>query len=72
MLFQKDYYLISLIEEILIQYKDVKYFTKIDKCQTFYQIGIFEDLDEFTTFLTRFSIFKYLIILFNLFNKPVF
>ena len=69
---KKNRYLISLIKETLAQLEGVKYFTKIDICQAFYQIRIFEDLEELTTFLIRYGAFKYLVILFSLCNGLVF
>ena len=41
----------------------------IDIYQAFYQIRISEESEEFTTFLTTFGIFKYLVIQFGLYNK---
>lgn len=41
---KKDYYLIPLIKKILVQFKNTKYFIRIDICQVFYQIIIFEEL----------------------------
>ncbi len=69
---KKDHYLIYLIEETLTQLEDAKYFTKIDIRQAFYQIKMFEDLEELTTFLTRFGKFKYLVIVFSLYNDLAF
>ena len=67
---KKDYYLIPLIEETLAQLKGAKYFTKIDICQAFYQIRMFEDSEKLIIFLTRFGIFKYLVMIFGLCNGP--
>ena len=67
---KKDRYLILLIEEILAQLEGAKYFTKIDIRQAFYQIRMFEDSEELTTFLTRFGAFKYLVMPFGLCNGP--
>ena len=67
---KKDCYPIPLIEETLAQLEGAKYFTKIDIRQTFYRIRISEDSEELTTFLTRFSVFKYLVMLFGLYNGP--
>ena len=67
---KKDCYPIPLIEETLAQLKGAKYFTKIDIRQAFYQIRIFKDSEELTTFLTRFGVFKYLIMPFGLYNSP--
>ena len=69
---KKDHYLIPLIEKTMVQLEDAKYFTKIDIYQAFYQIRMFEDSKKLTTFLTRFDILKYLIMLFNLCNSPAF
>ena len=65
---KKNRYLISLIKEILAQPKNAKYFTKINICQAFYQIKMSENSEKFTTFLTRFDLFKYLIMPFGLCN----
>ena len=67
---KKDCYLIPLIEETLAQLEGAKYFTKIDIRQAFYQIRMSEDLEELTTFLTRFGAFKYLVMPFGLCNGP--
>lgn len=67
---KKDHYLISIIEETLAQLKGIKYFTKINICQAFYQIRMPKDLKKLTTFLTRFGVFKYLIIPFCFYNRP--
>ena len=67
---KKDRYPISLIEERVAQLEGAKYFTKIDICQAFYRIRMSKDSEEFTTFLTRFGIFKHLVMPFGLFNSP--
>ncbi len=67
---KKNRYLIPLIEETLAQLKGAKYSTKIDICQAFYRIRMSEDSEELTTFLTRFGVFKYLVIPFGLCNGP--
>lgn len=69
---KKNYFLILLIEETLAQLEGAKCFTKIDIYHAFYQIKIFEDSKKLTTFLIRFDAFKYLIILFGLYNKSGF
>ena len=68
---KKDYYPIPLIEKILAQLEDAKYFTKIDICQAFYLIKMSKDSEELTTFLTRFGAYKYLIMPFDLCNGPI-
>ena len=66
---KKDQYPIPLIEETLAQLEVAKYFTKIDIYQTFYRIRMSEDLEKLTTFLIRFSVFKYLVMPFGLCNR---
>ena len=68
---KKDYYPIPLIEETLAQFKDAKYFIKIDICQAFYQIKMSKDSEKLITFLTKFDTFKYLVMPFGLCNGPV-
>ena len=68
---KKDCYPIPLIEETLAQLEGVKYFTKIDIYQAFYQIRMSKDSEELTIFLTRFDAFKYLVMPFGLYNWPV-
>ena len=67
---KKDRYPIPLIEETLAQLEGAKYFTKIDIRQVFYRIRMSEDSEELTTFLTRFGVFKYLVMPFGLCNGP--
>ena len=69
---KKDQYPITLIDKTLAQLEGAKYFTKIDIQQAFYQIRMIEDLEELITFLTKFGIFKYLVMPFNLCNDPAF
>ena len=67
---KKDCYPIPLIEKTLAQLEGIKYFTKIDIRQAFYQIKMSEDLEELTIFLTRFGVFKYLVMPFGLCKGP--
>ena len=67
---KKDCYLIPLIKKTLSQLEVAKYFTKIDIYQVFYQIKMFQDSEELTTFLTRFDASKYLVMPFDLYNGP--
>ena len=67
---KKDCYPILFIKKILVQLESAKYFIKIDICQTFYYIRMSKDSKKLTIFLTKFGIFKYLIILFDLYNGP--
>src|SRR6266487_5235547 len=54
----KDYYLLSLIDETLVQISQVKVFTKLDIRQAFYCICIAPDSKELTTFRTRYRAYK--------------
>ena len=67
---KKVHYSILFIEKILAQLKGVKYFIKIDIRQAFYQIKMSKNLEKLTIFLTSFDVFKYLVILFGLCNRP--
>ncbi len=69
---KKDCYPIPFIEETLAQLEGANYFIKIDICQAFYRIRMSKDSEELITYLTRFGIFKYLVILFGLYNGPAF
>lgn len=66
---KKNYYLISVIEEILVQLEAVKYFTNIDIKQVFHWMKIFKNWEKLTTFLIKFNLFKYLIIPFGLYYR---
>lgn len=67
---KKDQYLITLIEKALVKLKSAKYFIKIDIWQAFYLIKMSKDSKMLTTLFTRVAAFKYLVILFTLYNKP--
>ena len=69
---KKDCYLILLIKETLAQFKNAKYFIKINIRQNFYWIKMFKDLEKLIIFLTRFDIFKYLVMPFDLYNELAF
>ena len=65
---KNDQYSIPLIEKTLAQLEGAKYFIKIHIRQAFYYIKMFKDSKKFTTFLIRFGVLKYLIMLFGLCN----
>jgi hypothetical protein len=45
-------------------------FTKLDIRQAFYRIRIYPDLEDLTTFYTRYRVYKYKVLLFGLINRP--
>ena len=47
-----------------------KIFTKLDVRQAFYRIRLKEEVEELTTFCTRYGSYKYRIIPFGLYNGP--
>jgi len=47
-----------------------KIFTKLDVRQAFYHIRLKEEVEELTTFYTRYRLYKYRIIPFRLYNGP--
>ena len=67
---QKDVYLISLIEKTLAQLKNAKVFTKIDIHQMFHKLRMTADLEDYTTFASRFRAFKWKVLLFGLTRGP--
>jgi hypothetical protein len=67
----KDRYLLLLLEETLGYINRTKIFTKLDICQTFYQIYIDPASEDLITFRTRYSCFKFKVVSFGLTNRPV-
>ena len=57
-LIKKDVYPIPLIEKTLAQLKNAKIFTKIDIHQAFHKLRMAADLEDYTTFASRFGVFK--------------
>ena len=57
-LIKKDAYLILLIKETLVQLKNAKVFTNIDIRQVFHKLRMAADLEDYITFVSRFSAFK--------------
>lgn len=72
MLLKKNCYRISFMRRILAQREDINCCTKINICQAFYQIKMFKDSQDVTTFLTRFDLFNYLLMLFDFCNNLIF
>ena len=58
----------SLIRETIIKLCAIKIFIKFDIIATFNKIRIKEDNEEKTIFLTRYELFEYIIIFFELCN----
>ena len=58
----------SLIREIIIKLYDIKIFIKFDIIVIFNKIRIKKDNKEKIVFLTRYNLFKYIIIFFKLYN----
>ncbi len=71
-LIKKNRYSLSLIDETLVHLKKTKYFIKLDIKQIFHRIRIanaeFEDL---IIFKTRFDIYKYRVLSFELCNESI-
>ena len=60
----------SLIRETIIKLYAVKVFTKFNIIATFNEIRITKGDKEKTAFLTRYGLYKYIVILFKLCNAP--
>jgi hypothetical protein len=60
-----------LIDKTLAQIRRAKLFTKLDIKQAFYQIKIYPNSKELTTFRTWFKAYKYKVLPFRLTNSPV-
>jgi len=55
----KDRYPLPLIDETLARLAKAKVYIKLDIRQAFYRIQIDPDLEELTTFYTRYKSYKY-------------
>ena len=60
----------SLIRETLARLCSTKYFNKFDIIAAFNEIRMREDDEEKTIFLTRYELFEYVVMLFDLCNAP--
>jgi hypothetical protein len=65
---KKDQYLLPLIDKLLKQLSKAKIFTKINICQGFHRIWMYSDLEDMTTFRTRYSSYKYKVMPLGLMN----
>lgn len=68
---QKNWYPLSLIDEIMNCVCDVWIFTKIDVRNIYYHIYIYEGDEWKTAFHTQYRLYEYLIMSFNLINVSV-
>jgi len=66
----KNRYLLLLIRETLNALYGAKYFTKLNIIAAFNRIRIAEGYKWLTAFITRFGLYKILVILFSLYNAP--
>ncbi len=67
---RKDRYPIPLIDETLARLSKAKIYTKLDIRQAFHRIRIHPDSEEFTTFRTRYGVYKYKVLWEGLTNGP--
>ena len=67
---KKDAYPIPLIQETLTRLVRASVFTKLDIRQAFYRIRLSEDVEDLTTFRTRYGNYKYRVLPFGLCNGP--
>jgi hypothetical protein len=66
---KKDQHLLSLINKTLARIANAKIFTKLNIRQAFHCICIDAAFEELTTFRTRYSTYKYQMLLFGLTNS---
>ena len=67
---KKDQYPIPLIEETLARLSKARIFTKLDVRHAFNRIRLKEDIEDLTTFRTRYGSYKYRVMPFGLCNGP--
>ena len=67
----KNRYSIPFTTEIINRIKDTKHFTKLNIYNTFNYIYIIEEDKYKIAFCTRYSYFKYLVILFSFYNTSI-
>jgi hypothetical protein len=67
---KKDQHPLPLIDKTLAWIANAKIFTKLNIRQAFHRIRIDADSEELTTFRTRYSTYKYQVLLFGLTNGP--
>ncbi len=67
----KNWYSLSLISETLNHLSQAKIFIKLNIIFAFNWLWIKEENEAFIVFCTQFELFKYLVMLFNLYNESV-
>ena len=67
---KKDAYPIPLIEKTLAQLKNAKVFIKINIRQAFHKLRTAADLEDYTTFASRFGAFKWKVLSLGLMSGP--
>ena len=67
---EKDRYLIFLIKKLIERLNRAKIFIKLNIKQGFYRIKMDPDLKNLIIFYTRYRLYKYKMILFELINRP--
>jgi hypothetical protein len=67
----KNRYLLPLISELLNRLGHVKVFSKLNLRNAYYRLRIKEGDEWKTAFKTRYSLFKYMVMLFSLINASV-
>ena len=66
----KNQYPLLLVSELFDRLGYVKIFTKLDFCDVYYRLRIKKGDEWKTAFKICYSYFKYLVLLFSLFNAP--
>ena len=67
----KNHYLLLLIREILNQMSKTQYFIKLDVITAFNKLQMIKKDEWLTVFCTHYDLYKYLVMLFELFNVSV-
>ena len=67
----KNRYPLPLIQETLAQLSSAKYFTKLDVVLAFNKIRIAKGHEWMTAFITRYGLYKTLVMPFGLINAPI-
>ena len=68
---KRNYYLIFLIDEILIKIQDCKYFIRLNIIVVFNKLRMHSDNEDFITFVIFFETYKYQMFSFKLINDSI-